>query len=64
MLRRLRTSGKKRMKKKLAAFRILQKNEKIDSEAVRRSLVSYRGHLSHGNTYGLMKMLDDVEESL
>ena len=52
------------MKKKLAAFRKLKDKGRIDEEAIKRSLVSYRGHLSHGNTYGLIRKLDEFESNL
>lgn len=55
VIRRLRTSNKKRMKRKLKRFRIAYKNGKISQEAIHRSLISYCGHLSHGHTYHLKK---------
>lgn len=53
VIRRLRTSNKKRMKRKLKRFRHAYREGKITQEAVHRSLVSYQGHLSHGHTYRL-----------
>lgn len=53
VIRKLRTSNKKRMKRKLKRFRHAYREGKITQEAVRRSLVSYMGHLSHGHTYRL-----------
>lgn len=53
VVRRLRASNKKRMKRKLKRFRHAYREGKITQEAVRRSLVSYRGHLSHGHTWRL-----------
>lgn len=50
VIRRLKTSNKKRMKRKLKRFRHAYR---ITQEAVHRSLVSYQGHLSHGHTYRL-----------
>lgn len=57
VIRRLRTSNKKRMKRKLKRFRHAYRTGVMDMEAVSRSLASYRGHLSHGNTYQLQKNL-------
>lgn len=57
VIRRLRTSNKKRMKRKLKRFRHAYREGKITQEAVHRSLVSYCGHLSHGNTYHLRNTL-------
>ena len=59
VIRKLRQSGKKRMKKKMAAFRRMYKNDKITTRAVRASLVSYTGHLKHGHTYHLRKNILD-----
>jgi len=40
----------------------LYKDDKIDDAAIERSLVSYQGHLKHGNTYGLRKKLEENRE--
>lgn len=53
VIRRLRTSNKRRMKRKLKRFRHAYREGKITQEAVHRSLVSYQGHLSYGHTYRL-----------
>lgn len=50
-------SNKKRMKRKLKNFKRAYANGNITQEAVKRSLVSYSGHLSHGHTYHLRKRL-------
>lgn len=55
VIRRLRTSNKKRMKRKLKRFRKAYNEDKISYDAIKRSLVSYTGHLSHGHTYRLRK---------
>ena len=55
VIKKLRSSNKKRMKRKLKRFRHAYRNGTIDMEAVSRSMASYRGHLSHGNTYRLQK---------
>lgn len=55
VVKKLRTSNKKRMKRKLKRFRHAYKTKVMDKDAVTRSLVSYMGHLSHGHTYHLRK---------
>lgn len=55
VIRRLRTSNKKRMKRRLKRFRIAYRDGKISQDAIHRSLISYCGHLSHGHTYHLKK---------
>ncbi len=55
VIRKLRTSNKKRLKRKLKRYRHAYRNGVMDMEAVSRSLASYRGHLSHGNTHHLQK---------
>ena len=55
VVRRLRTSNKKRYKRRLKAFRKKYANGELELEDIRQSLASYRGHLSHGNTYHLQK---------
>ncbi|MDE6626908.1 MAG: hypothetical protein K2K56_11145 [Lachnospiraceae bacterium] len=47
VIRRLRTSNKKRIKRKLKRFHHAYREGKITQEAVRRSLVSYMGHFAH-----------------
>ncbi len=59
VIRKLRTSNKKRLKRKLKRYRHAYRNGIMDMEAVSRSLASYRGHLSHGNTYHLQKNIWD-----
>ena len=58
-IRKLRQSGKKRMKKKMAAFRSLYRKDRITTDAIKASLVSYTGHLKHGHTYHLRKNILD-----
>lgn len=55
VIRRLRARNKMRMKRKLKRFRKAYTAGKIDLEAIKRSLASYNGHLSHGHTYALRK---------
>ena len=59
VIRKLRQSGKKRLKKKMAALKRLRKDGRIDDEAVKRCLISYDGHLSHGNTGELRRKLKE-----
>ena len=58
VIRKLRSSNKGRMKRKLKRFRHAYREGKMDREAIERSLASYRGHLSHGNTWNLRKNLN------
>ena len=57
VVRRLRASNKKRMKAKLKRYRHAYRAGKISSDAVRRSVASYQGHLSHGDTWHLRQNL-------
>ena len=52
---KLRTSNKKRLKRKLKRYCHAYRNGVMDMEAVSRSLASCRRHLSYGNTYYLQK---------
>ncbi len=58
VIRKLRSSNKRRMKRKLKRFRHAYKEGKMDRESIERSLASYRGHLSHGDTWNLRKNLN------
>lgn len=55
VVRRLRTSSKKRFKKRLRAYERAYKKDKISMQAITRSLASYKGHLSHGDTHALWR---------
>lgn len=57
VIKRLRTSNKKRLRRKLKHYRRAYASGKIELSAITRSLASYRGHLSHGHTYKLRKNL-------
>lgn len=59
VIRKLRQSAKKRLKRKLRNFKHAYRNDKIDVEAIRRSVVSYKGHLKHGHTFRLQKYIWD-----
>ena len=53
VIRRLRTSNKRRFKRRLKAFKKKYARGIQDSEDIRRSLTGYNGHLKHGHTYKL-----------
>lgn len=53
VIRRLRTSNKRRFKRRLKAFSDKYSRDEITLEEIQRSLASYRGHLSHGHTWRL-----------
>lgn len=55
VIRRLRTSNKKRWKRRLKKFQEEYRTGDKSLEEIGRSIVSYRGHLSHGHTYRLRK---------
>jgi hypothetical protein len=57
VIRKLRQSGKKKLKRKLAAYKRLYKKDGIDHEAIRRSIISYKGHMKHGHTYALQRKI-------
>ncbi|MBR0093634.1 MAG: RNA-directed DNA polymerase [Lachnospiraceae bacterium] len=57
VIRRLRTSNKRRFKRRLKAFaKAYSEGEKSFSE-IRKSLASYNGHLKHGHTWKLRKKI-------
>lgn len=53
VIRRLRTSNKRRFKRRLKAFADKYSRDEMTLEEIQRSLASYRGHLSHGHTWRL-----------
>lgn len=53
VIRRLRTSSKKRWKRKMKRFKHAYREDNISLDAITRSLVSYKGHLSHGHTHAM-----------
>ena len=55
VIRRLRTSNKRRFKRRLKAFQEQYRGGEKDLEAIRRSLASYSGHLCHGHTWKLRR---------
>lgn len=59
VIRRLRTSNKKRMRRKMKRFRHAYREGKVTMETVTQSVNSYCGHLRHGHTYKLRKNILD-----
>ena len=59
VIRRLRTSNKRRFKRRLKSFRERYRRDEMDFEAIKRSLASYGGHLKHGHTYKLRAKVFD-----
>ena len=57
VVRRLRTSNKRRMRAKLKRYRHACRVGKVDAEDVRRSVQSYRAHLAHGDCWKLERNL-------
>ena len=55
VIKKLRTSNKKRFKRRLKQFERQYAKGKITYEEIKRSLASYQGHLKHGHTYKLRK---------
>ena len=55
VIRRLRTSSKRRWKRRLKKFKEDYRNGTVTFDEIKRSLASYFGHLSHGHTYRLRK---------
>ena len=55
VIRRLRTSNKRRFKRRLKRFRMEYAEGKTDFDTIKRSLVSYNGHLKQGHTHRLRK---------
>lgn len=53
VIRRLRTSNKRRFKRRLKAFQEKYRSGEMDYDAIKRSLSSYDGHLQHGHTWKL-----------
>lgn len=53
VIRRLRTSNKRRFKRRLRAFQKRYRAGELELEAITRSLASYNGHLKHGHTWKL-----------
>jgi hypothetical protein len=59
VVRRLRASDKRRMKRRLKRFRHAFRTGKVDADDVMKSVRSYRAHLRHGNAWHLERRLLD-----
>lgn len=59
VIRRLRTSSKRRFKRRLKSFTRKYSAGEITLDKINRSLASYRGHLSHGHTYRLITHISE-----
>lgn len=57
VIRRLRTSNKRRFKRRLRSFKKRYYQGELELDDITRSLTSYRGHLSHGHTWKLNKKI-------
>ena len=55
VVKRLRTSNKRRWKRRLRKFKEDYRNGERDVQQITQSIRSYRGHLNHGHTYKLQK---------
>ena len=54
---RLRTANKRRVKRRLRAFKERYREGELEYDEIRRSLMSYLGHLEHGHTWKLQSKL-------
>lgn len=55
VIRRLRTSSKRRWKRRLKKFRRQYREGEVEFDEITRSIASYKGHLRHGHTYRLQQ---------
>ena len=55
VIRRLRTSSKRRWKWRLKKMERQYREDEITFEEISRSIASYKGHLKHGHTYRLKR---------
>ena len=55
VIRTLKQSGKKRLKRKLRNYLHAYANGKIELDTIRQSVASYKGHLKYAHTYRLQK---------
>lgn len=53
VIRRLRTSNKRRWKRRLKKFMGQYREGGVQIDEITRSIASYKGHLKHGHTYRL-----------
>jgi hypothetical protein len=59
VVRRLRASDKRRMKRRPKRFRHAFRTGKVDADDVTKSVRSHRAHLRHGNAWHLERRLLD-----
>lgn len=59
VIRRLRTSNKRRFKRRLRSFARKYKQNELSYADIKRSIASYNGHLRHGHTYRLRQRVFD-----
>ena len=64
VIRKIRTSSKKAMKRKLKSFKKKYKENTISKEAIERSYTSWKGHARHGNCFGLIKEMDVLYDDI
>lgn len=57
VIRRLRTSNKRRFKRRLKAFQHKYADGEMELEQIKQSIASYNGHLQHGHTWKLKKKI-------
>ena len=57
VVKKLRTQNKQRIKRRMKKLAAEYANGRISVEEIERSIVSTKGHLSHGNTYHLKKKI-------
>jgi hypothetical protein len=59
VVKKLRNGSKNKMRRKIKKFRNLLEQRRITIDKIVQSYVSWRGHISHGNTFNLKKQMDD-----
>ena len=59
VIKRLRTSNKRRFKRRLKAFRKRYRQGEVELGDITKSITSYNGHLKHGHTWKLRKKIFD-----
>lgn len=57
VIRRLRTSNKRRLKRRLKKFQKQYSHGEVSLDTIKQSLASYNGHLKHGHTWKLKKKI-------
>lgn len=57
VIRKLRSSNKRRFKRRLKSFQERYRSGEVEFAAIKRSLASYNGHLKHGHTWKLRKKI-------